>query len=272
MSVCLDIRMSLCLQPIELPVFNPLALDLMLVINSPRQNVDAIVATIHKDQALSARVLKMANSPVYSGLKPSETIKESAVRLGMHQITNLVMAASQETLHTSNTPVINDIMKELWLHSHACALGCRTLAVASGRAEIADQAYMAGLLHDIGKLYILKAMENISKEEDYTAILERDTILNVFTGFHVEFGCRLMDHWNIPPIYRTITANHHLPPSGSSDDLQIIVQAVNIFSRKAGRSLHESATHDEERFRDFILPEGSALLRMVETAMCDASL
>jgi putative nucleotidyltransferase with HDIG domain len=248
--------MSFCLLPIELPVFNPVALELLQLLDDPTTDVDAIVCIINEDQALSAKVLKMANSAAFSGLLPSETIKDSAVRLGTRQLTNLAMAASQAALHCSKNPVVNDVMLGLWLHSHACALGCRTLALKTGHQKLADQAYLAGLLHDIGKLYILKAMERISQDRESGILLERDLILQVFSEMHVELGCRLMDYWNIPPVYRSIVAEHHSEHVDPQDSLLALVRLVNINSRRLHQSLNPSNFHTD----DFL--QESSTLRM----------
>jgi len=238
MSVSLELRIALCLLPIELPVFNPVALELLQLLGNPAIDIDAIVTTINEDQALSAQVLKMANSAAFAGLIRSETIKDSAIRLGTRQITNLAMAASQAALHISDHPIVHDVMQGLWCHSHACALGSWTLALKTGHRNLADQAYMAGLLHDIGKLYILKALEQISQDEESGIVLSRDLIREVFTEMHVELGCRLMDHWNIPPVYRAIVAGHHSEHVDAQDLLLAIVRLVNVTSRKLNLSLN----------------------------------
>lgn len=253
MSIPLDLRVSFCLQPIELPVFNPVALDLLQMLDEPATDIDSIVRTINDDQALSAQVLKMANSPAFSGLAPSETIKDSAIRLGTRQITTLAMAASQAALHTSSNPIISDVMQDLWLHSHACAMGCWILAQKTGHRNLADQAYLAGLLHDIGKLYILKALEQINQVEP-TIVLEKELILGVFTEMHVELGCRLMDYWNIPPVYRAIVANHHSEQTDPHDILLAITRLVNINSRRLNLSLHRDTPEPQE-----IIPPDSVL-------------
>lgn len=250
MSVSLDLRISFCLLPIELPVFNPVALELVQMLANASTEINDIVNSINEDQALSAQVLKMANSAAFCGLKRSETIKDSAVRLGTQQITNLAMAASQAALHTSDNPVVNDIMQDLWLHSHACALGCRSLALKTGHKDLADQAYMAGLLHDIGKLYILKAMEQISQDKETGIVLDRELILGVFNEMHVELGCRLMDHWNIPSVYRAIVADHHSEHVDAHDTLLAIVRLVNFNSRMLNLSLNTAAIITEDVFQE----------------------
>lgn len=250
MNVSLDLRILFCLEPIELPVFNPVALDLLRLLNDPDMEIDDVVRMIHEDQVLSAQVLKMSNSPAYMGRSRCETIRDSALRLGTRQITSLAMAASQASLHTSVHPVVNDVMQDLWLHSHACALGCWAIALKTGHQNISDQAYMAGLLHDIGKLYILKALERISKDSGNNIVLERGLLLDVFSEMHVEMGCRLMDYWNIPSVYRAIVANHHTESFDQNDILLAIVRLVNVNSRGFNLSLHPHVSRSEA-----ILPE-----------------
>lgn len=217
-------------QPIDLPVFNPVALDLLQLLAESEINYFEVIRTIKEDEALSALVLKMSNSPSYMGRIKCETIEHSAIRLGTQQIANLAIAASHASLHTSNNPIVKDVMQNLWLHSHACALGCRSIAMKTSHQGFADHAYMAGLLHDIGKLYLLKAMEHASDKRDSGIKLDPTGLHNIFSELHVEFGVRVMDCWNIPEIYRVIVANHHTEQPNSDDFLLAIVRMVNFSS------------------------------------------
>jgi putative nucleotidyltransferase with HDIG domain len=229
-SFSIELRYQICRLPIDLPVFNHVALELLQLLADPKTEIKDVTNIINKDQALSLQILRMANSPVYAGRYKSETIKDAVNRLGVKQITNLAMAASQAALHTSSIPVVNDMMHFLWLHSHACAVGCRSLAVSTGHRELADQAYMAGLLHDIGKLYLLKAMEQVSLAGEVEIELDRETLLDVFSSMHVEQGFRIMYHWDIPPVYSSIVANHHADHFDPHDTLLAIVRLVNFMS------------------------------------------
>lgn len=219
------------LQPIELPVFNPVALDLLQLLAEPDIMYFEVIRTIKQDEALSAQVLKMSNSTSYTGRIKCETIENSAIRLGTQQIANIAIAASHASQHSSDNPLVNEIMQDLWLHSHACALGCRSIALKTGHQSFADHAYMAGLLHDIGKLYLLKALERICTA---TAgfMLDAEALHDVFSDMHVEFGCLIMDCWNIPRIYRNIVAHHHAEQSDSTDFLLAIVRVVNFSSKQ----------------------------------------
>lgn len=252
MSVHIRIRYALCTQPIELPVFNPVALDLLQMLAEPHTDIFDVVRTINEDQSLAAQVLRMANSASYMGRSKCETIKSAAIRLGARQITNLAMAASHASLHASERPLVNDVMQDLWLHSHACALGCRSVALNTGQKDLADQAYMAGLLHDIGKLYLLKALERIIEHRELAIVLERDLLLDIFSEMHVEFGCRLMDHWNLPQIYRDVVALHHAENFDSADILLAIVRIVNVNSRNFHLSLYPTRKKAHEVVPDVI--------------------
>jgi putative nucleotidyltransferase with HDIG domain len=234
MGFSLDLREQICRQPIELPVFNSVALELLQLLTDHNVEIGEVVETINKDPSLSIEILKMANSPAYSGRYPSATIKDSVARLGAKRITNIAMAASQAAIHASSLPIVNEMMQRLWSHSYACAIGCHSLAVSTSNVGIADQAYMAGLLHDIGKLYLLKAMERIHLSGAIEFALDNDTLLDVFSDMHVEQGVRIMAHMEIPPLYRSIVAKHHAEDVDSGDKLLAIVRLVNFMSMQYG--------------------------------------
>ncbi len=230
MSFSIELRYQICQQPIELPVFNPVALQLLQLLANPDTEINEVIKIINKDPGLSIQILRMANSSAYAGRYKSETIKDAVSRLGVKQITNLAMAASQAALHTSSIAVVNEMMHSLWLHSHACAVGCQTLAISTGYGGAADQAYLAGLLHDIGKLYLLKAMEQIYLKGEIEFELDSETLLDVFSDMHVEQGLRIMDFWDLPSIYCHIVAKHHVDNFEQDDILLSIVRLVNFMS------------------------------------------
>lgn len=240
MVVPADLRHELSLQPIDLPVFRPTAIQLLQMMSDPVSDVEEIVSLINDDQALSLQILKLANSPVFMGLMEMSNIKDSLVRLGLATITNIAMTASLSALHVSANPLVNEFMRELYHHSTTCAFSCRWLAVNTGHADIADKAYMAGLLHDIGKLYLLKAVERVGQKKNIGITLDRGALLDVFSEMHVEVGCRIMDHWKIPLVFRTIVANHHTEYFDHDDTLLAIVRLVNLSSRNFSSSLHQA--------------------------------
>lgn len=254
MALSLTIRRILSIQPVDLPVFHPIAVKLQQLLDSMDFTFDEVVKLAGEDQALAGQILKMANSVVYVGRVRVETIKEAVVRLGALQVANLAMAASQASLHVSESAVINGYLQKLWLHSHACAVGCRWAAVQAGHPHLADQAYMAGLLHDVGKLYLLKALERLNNSGVAEMALEDELLMEIFDELHVEQGERLMQHWNMPQMYIDAVAHHHAESYDSNDVVLTIVRLVNVACRKVGLSLRP-----EPEVALSVLPEAQSL-------------
>jgi len=263
MPLSLTIRRLLTTQPIELPVFHPIAIRLQQLLEIPNFTMDAVIALASEDPSLAGQILKMANSAVYMGRVRTETIKDAVIRLGAQQVSNLAMAASQAGLHESDNKLINGFLQSLWLHSHACAVGSRQLARSAGYPQHADQAYMAGLLHDVGKLYLLKALERLNRSGVAQAALEKDLLLEIFDELHVEQGCRLMEHWNMPKIYYNVVANHHDDNFDTADTVLTVVRVVNAACKLKGIGLIRNPGIDIQA-----LPE-TALLQLTQEELDD---
>lgn len=244
MSLSLTIRRLLTTQPIDLPVSHPIAIKLQQLLETPNFAIAEVIALANEDQSLAGQILKVANSPIYVGRVPTETIKDAVIRLGAKQVSNLAMVASQAGFHVSDSQLLNSFMQSLWLHSHACALGCRHLARIAGYPQYEDQAYMAGLLHDVGKLYLLKALERLNSKGVAQAALEEELLLTIFEELHVEQGCRLMQHWNMPKIYYDAVANHHDDNFDTTDTVLTILRLVNAACKMKGIGLVKDATID----------------------------
>ncbi|GAW67313.1 phosphohydrolase [Geoanaerobacter pelophilus] len=245
MPLPLTIKRLLGNQPIDLPVFHPVALRLQHLLATPDFSISQVISLANEDQSLAGQILKLANSPLYIGRFRTETIKDAVIRLGAQHVCNLAMAASQAGLHVSENRIINGFMQSLWLHSHACAMGSRWLARSAGYPQRAEQAYMAGLLHDIGKLYLLKALERLNKADMAPPPLEED-LLEIFEELHVEQGCRLMEHWNMPKVYYNVVANHHDDNFDTTDIVLTVARLVNKACKVKGIGLISDPTIDLE--------------------------
>lgn len=254
MPLSLTIRRLLINQPIELPVFHPIAIRLQLMLDSPDFKMEEVIDLANEDASLAGQILKMANSSVYMGRVRTETIKDAVIRLGALQVANIAMAASQAGLHVSENKVINGVLRSLWLHSHACAAGARAIARIAGYPQHADQAYMGGLLHDIGKLHLLKSLERLNSMGVAQAALEEELLLEIFNELHVEQGCRLMQHWNMPKVYYNVVANHEDPNFDTGDTVLVVVRLVNAACKFKGIGLVTDPSIDMQA-----LPETSLL-------------
>jgi HD-like signal output (HDOD) protein len=234
------VRKLLAAQPIELPIFHPVALKLQRMLSDYDFTIDEVAMVANEDTSLASQMLKMANSPMYMGRTKVATIKEVVIRLGAQQVINIAIAASQAAAHSSSHPVLNRYMKALWEHSHACAIGSRWLAQSCGMRGAVDESYLAALLHDVGKLYLLKAIERLVNAGVISSMFDDELILEIFEVMHVEQGLRLVQHWNFPAMYCDVIKWHHSESWDSVNKMLGIVRFVNRACHRVGLGLkHE---------------------------------
>jgi len=224
-------------QPVELPVFHPVALKLQRMLSTNDYTVHDVTQVASEDQSLASQILKIANSPMYMGRTKVATIKEAVTRLGAQQLINIAIAASQASAHASDNPALHSYMDELWIHSHGSALGARWLAHSLGLRGMADEIYLAALLHDVGKLYLLKSIEKLVKDGKISTMPDNNLIMEIFSTMHVEQGYRLMQHWNFPSMYGDVVRDHHLEEVDPVNKMLAIVRFVNLACHKAGLGL-----------------------------------
>ena len=132
---------------------------------NPDSSTDQISKVIAKDQVLSAKVLKMVNSPVYGFPGRIGSIQHALVLLGFNVIKGIIIS-------TSVFDVMNEHMRGLWEHSLGCALASSAVARAIGCKDPEEYA-VAGLLHDIGKVVAAVQLPE-SREAIAALVQERD--------------------------------------------------------------------------------------------------
>jgi len=225
-----------------LPVFHSVAVKLQQMLVSRDFRIDEVIRLINEDQSLASQVLKVGNSSYYTGLSKVATIKDAVIRLGAQEITNLVMMASQVELYRSGDPVLNNAMQRLWDHALSCATGAKWLASKTGYSSLATEAFMGGLLHDIGKLAIIKALDEILQAGGTKANVSEILINEILDTMHEDVGNRLMLSWSLPETYCSIAVNHHNPEYDGNNTLLVIVRLANLACRKAGKNLTPDPT------------------------------
>jgi len=194
-----------------------------------------VLKLIKSDQSLSSQVLRMSNSSYYAGLSKISTIKEAIVRLGIQEIANLAMMASQFEFYHSSNETIDSYMQCLWKHAFSCATGAKWLARKAGYPDLAQEAFMGGLLHDIGKLALLKILDDIVRSKESKANFSDTLIRDVLDNMHEDVGYRLMTSWNLPEPYCKISVNHHSEEFDGNDTLLVLVRLSNLACRKVGK-------------------------------------
>ncbi len=234
----------------ELPAA-PIILNKVIKLTSDLQsNIEDITKNITADQILSAKVIRMSNSPAYGRASKITTVSEAIRVLGFNQVKSIIITASTAQMFHSDTQV--EISKILWEHSLATALGARLIVKKFGGID-EEEAYLCGLLHDIGKLVLLKQAPNI-----YNDIINKvkETNLSFIVVEGKEFGfnhvnvCQaLLRKWQFPTNLTTqISAHHATNPNRpeTTKSLSRIVALSDSIAKYIGAGFIEAYNPDLE--------------------------
>lgn len=191
---------------------------------------------IERDPAFSGKVLRAANSAYYGGHR-APTVGRAISLLGMTTLRNLVVSVAYQQM-TSNAGGSQLDRLALWRHSLAVALGCRII----GKLKVpikAEELYVAGMLHDVGKLALDRFVGEDYKEAILLARQESiplaEAEARVLGYSHCEIGAILANKWNLSAIIRSAIEYHHNPSSdGENFEATAIVSAANVIAHRAG--------------------------------------
>ena len=230
-----EIERAVAADEVVLPVFNPTALKIQQELVKAEPDNQLIERLVTGDQALASQILRMANSSFYKGLNEILTVKAAIVRLGMQEIGRIVLLAASKNQYRSADPEINQMLHNLWQHSAATARAAYWIARRCNYTDLQGQAFFAGLLHDVGKLFVLTVIEHLRTTRKIS--LTRQLILEAIDSLHSREGYALMVKWNMPAQYCAVCRDHHLATFNHKDQLLVIVRLANTACHRLGIGL-----------------------------------
>jgi HD-like signal output (HDOD) protein len=223
---------------ISLPVFSDVALKVQRATREERYDIAEIERAIESDPALVAEVLKAANSAFFGGLAEVATIRAAVLRLGLQRVANLVFMASEKSRYVVRAHALSSIMTALWHHASACAMAAEWIARKVRYPQLSETVFIGALVHDIGKLFLLRVLDEMAAVQPQRAAVSEELVLEVLTRAHPEVGHRLLVSWHLPEVYQTIVRDHHVDAPDPSQVALQIVRMANYACAKVGASLH----------------------------------
>ncbi|HYE76398.1 MAG TPA: HDOD domain-containing protein [bacterium] len=232
----------------ELPTFPAVAAEFMELAQNPYASVLQIAGCVERDPALAAKTLKLANSAYIGYARQVSSIRDAIVLLGLREMRALVLTISVFRAFGDLQKSIPPVWEAYWVHSLAVAQTARRLAKHLGIKD-AEQAYLAGLLHDVGKLlyYLYDAPR-------YLAALERQqttggSLLEIeratFGNCHPELGCWLLELWNFPPALAEAVLYHETPELADQSMMLVgLIALSEQLSKAQGLGVGEQLTVD----------------------------
>lgn len=230
---------SLAAQAAKLSGLKPfpvVAQRVMTMVSSPDCNVPALTAVIRNDPAVAARVMRLANSALFRVGQAADTIEQALMRLGTSTIYQLVTAIAVMGL----LPGTNRVA--LTLRNHCTGVAAIGTTLAQSRRWIgANQVFLCGLMHDLGKLLLMQTeeldYETFSGEElraEGAHPRERRQL-----GYdHAVLGAHVLNAWNLPEIVAQTVALHHQPWRATGPDVDPVVAQLVAYVRLANSIDH----------------------------------
>lgn len=208
---------------LHLPPFPPLALRIMRMVSQTDVPMKELSDLISADQAFSAEILMIANSPLYLPSREITSILQATTLLGLERVKGLAVTVGVRAYLGNGFNVPS--LRACWRHSLACALISEKLA---GHAHTdKDTAYAAGLIHDIGRLGLAALqpvqysifLENTTKNPCDVLAREKE----LFGLNHCQAGKNLVESWHLPHEFSAVVARHHEQCRWEEDNLLTLV-------------------------------------------------
>lgn len=216
----------------------PLVVTRMLsILEDPRSSVDDLERVIRYDQSLTAKILAVSNSAYYSFHNEVTTVARAVVTLGYTELRNLCLSLGLMRFLSPASFKDQAMAERLWLHSVAVAEGAKIVAKSAGTVDN-DQAFTAGLLHDLGKVVLAgffpDEVNNIAAICSQTDYSWREAEQEVGLS-HEEVGRSLAEQWRLPPVLIDVIGGHHtLIAEEKSLPLVAAVHVSDYLSRGLG--------------------------------------
>lgn len=205
------------------------------------EDPDACAEDLHKiianDPALCARVLKVVNSAFYGLPGQIGSINRAIVLLGLNAVKNIAIAASLAKLFRGGKLCDSFNARDLWNHSTAVAAGVKLLTERL-KVSMLDESFLAGLMHDIGIMVEMQAMQpklievfDVMAEKNIPMVEAEEQVIG---ANHQDFGRALAEKWKFPASFSFVAGFHHDPMQLSHEQraLPCIVHVADILAAR----------------------------------------
>ncbi len=211
----------------DLPTIPIVATKVLQLLNNPDVRVEEIADLMLTDQVMTARVMKLLNSPVYKPTQEISSLKRALVYLGLRHIRELALTTSVIDAFDTRTGALE--LNAFWEHSFAVGMVSKIIAKKIGFKD-SEKAYISGILHDLGEVFLssflrdpfIKVLDHV--ETHSVKLLDAEEELLGTT--HCEIGLSMARKWNFPDSYCDVISYHHNPAQAKVDP--VLCSIVNL--------------------------------------------
>ena len=216
---------------IVLPTLPEVALTIRDIVENEDASLQQISEVLEQDASISARLLKVANSPLYRTRTPAENLQTAVSRLGLRLVRDVVTTLAMKQLFHTDSHIIEGYLRKLWSTSVEVAATCRALTAFVPELD-KEQTMLAGLVHNIGALPIIAMMES-----DNELLNDPGLMTAVILKLQGKVGKEILSQWHFPADMVEVAENathfqyHHNSGAKPVDLVQVsLVQGGHIES------------------------------------------
>jgi putative nucleotidyltransferase with HDIG domain len=240
----------------DFPTLPSVVAKVMQILNDPYSSASDLTEIISIDQAMTFRILKMANSAFYGFPRAVATVTESIVLLGFATVRNLILTTmmfnfdqmwAEKNRAKPGFKKSHFNQRQIWKHSVATAIMTRQLLTSQAMGHLEHVGFLAGLMHDVGKILFYhyfhdQYFEVLNKKPDDGRALSR-LETEMIGAHHGQVGGWIVDRWNLPEEIVTPIIFHHFPEEAK--EKKELTNVVYIANRMAHATLDETFRGDQ---------------------------
>jgi HD-like signal output (HDOD) protein len=208
---------------------------LAALLNRQDWELAQVEEAISLDQALTPRLLSLANSALMARGREIATVRDAVVRLGAQHVVQVAMSVGLRKRFAVALPCYGLADGQLWNHGVAAALAAQLL-VDRRRALVPPEAFTASLMHDVGKLVLARFLDAghaaALREAQEAGTPLRATETEILGIDHAEVGAAVVAHWKLPERLR-VAVQHHHTPADTEDPLASAVHIADVIGHRA---------------------------------------
>ncbi len=220
----------------DLPALPAVVTRVLHATEEPNSSVAEVEKLIGTDQALTMKVLRVVNSAYYGLSGQVTSLSQAVVILGMQQIRNLVLSVGAISTIQAKTDRQRQTLKQFWLHSFGTAAATQFLCMKKGmQTKDAETAFIGGLLHDIGRLFLFcnftEVYDDLLQYAEQRSIPVVDAEVTFLGMSHCKVGEEMAKTWHLPEILADLIGHHEGPFQEDSNPMELVVHLGDFLTK-----------------------------------------
>ncbi|MCD4721340.1 MAG: HDOD domain-containing protein [Desulfobacula sp.] len=231
---------------IKLPVLPRIVNEVQQLMESQDPSIEDLAEIVKKDILISSKLISIANSPLYRGVDKADSLNAALLRLGIEASQGLIATLVTKNLFKSDNKILNRLLEKLWMHSFACACIGKRFAEELG-IQKSETVFLMGIVHDIGKMLLLKAIADMDPKESF----ENMEIQVAIHEIHTTFGAAVLKKMRFSNEFIRIAEFHHWNDFSKNDEQELlIIHLSDYLAKEIGFSFFDVEEIDDEAKSD----------------------